>query len=85
MKAARASLGEAPGFQPDRTLPGTFRALYIEGLTLYTKERICTMEEDMTRRLVRGILTLVLTTFATWLAGYLTNRILGPAEEEVWE
>ena len=44
------------------------------------------MEEDMTRRLVRGILTLVLTTLATWLAGYLTDRILGPAEEEVvWE
>jgi hypothetical protein len=33
--------------------------------------------------LVRGILTLVLTTIATWLAGYLTNRILGPEEEEV--
>lgn len=39
------------------------------------------MEEDVTRRLVRGILTLVLTTIATWLAGYLTERILGPEEE----
>lgn len=40
------------------------------------------MEEDVTRRLVRGILTLVLTTIATWLAGYITDRILGPEEEE---
>jgi hypothetical protein len=40
------------------------------------------MDEDVTRRLVRGILTLVLTTVATWLAGYLTERILGPAEIE---
>jgi hypothetical protein len=39
------------------------------------------MEEDVTRRLVRGILTLVLTTIATWLAGYLTERILGPEGE----
>ncbi len=36
------------------------------------------MDEDVTRRLVKGILTLALTTLATWLAGYLTNRILGP-------
>jgi hypothetical protein len=40
------------------------------------------MDEDVTRRLVRGILTLLLTTIATWLAGYLTDRILGPAEIE---
>ena len=40
------------------------------------------MDEDVTRRLVRGILTLVLTTLATWLAGYLTNRLLGPEEED---
>ena len=30
------------------------------------------MDEDVTRRLVKGILTLVLTTLATWLAGYIT-------------
>jgi len=66
-------------------LPGTFHSLKIGGYT-NTKELTWTMEEDMTRRLVRGILTLVLTTLATWLAGYLTDRILGPAEEEVvWE
>ncbi len=40
------------------------------------------MDEDVTRRLVKGILVLVLTTVATWLAGYLTDRILGPEEEE---
>jgi hypothetical protein len=40
------------------------------------------MDEDTTRRLVKGILTLVLTTLATWLASYLTDRLLGPVEEE---
>ena len=40
------------------------------------------MDEDVTRRLVRGLLTLVLTTLATWLAGYLTDRLLGPEEDE---
>jgi hypothetical protein len=42
------------------------------------------MDEDVTRRLVRGILTLMLTTMATWLAGYLTDRLLG-AEQEAEE
>ncbi len=36
------------------------------------------MDDDMTRRLVKGLLTLALTTLATWLANYLTDRILGP-------
>jgi hypothetical protein len=40
------------------------------------------MDEDVTRRLVRGLLTLVLTTLATWLAGYLTDRLLGPEEDD---
>jgi hypothetical protein len=66
-------------------LPGIVDTLDSEGFYTKTKERIYTMEEDVTRRLVRGILTLVLTTLATWLAGYLTDRILGPAEEEVYE
>jgi hypothetical protein len=39
------------------------------------------MDEDITRRLVKGILVLMLTTLATWLAGYITDRILGPVEE----
>ncbi len=36
------------------------------------------MEEDIARRLVRGVLTLALTTAATWLAGWLTEKLLGP-------
>jgi hypothetical protein len=39
------------------------------------------MDQDVTRRLVKGILTLLLTTLATWLAGYLTDRLLGPEEQ----
>jgi hypothetical protein len=40
------------------------------------------MDEDVTRRLVRGILTLLLTTIAAWLAGYITDMVLGPEELE---
>jgi hypothetical protein len=36
------------------------------------------MDEDVTRRILKGVLTLVLTTIATRLAAYLTDRILGP-------
>ncbi|HEX8231083.1 MAG TPA: hypothetical protein VF952_03395 [Chloroflexia bacterium] len=36
------------------------------------------MDEDVTRRILKGVLTLVLTTIATRLAVYLTDRILGP-------
>jgi len=39
-------------------------------------------DEDTTRRLVRGLLTLALTTLATWLAARLTDMILGPADRE---
>jgi len=45
-------------------------------------------KEDPMRRLVQGILTLVLTTLAGWLAAKLTDTILGPAkkpEEEATE
>lgn len=35
----------------------------------------------MTRNLLRGVLGLVLTAAATWLAGYLVDRILGPDPE----
>jgi len=38
-------------------------------------------EEDLLRRIVRGILTVVLSALATWLAGKITELILGPAEE----
>jgi hypothetical protein len=40
------------------------------------------MDEDVTRRLVKGILTLVLTTLATWLAGYITVQLLGADMEQ---
>jgi len=33
-------------------------------------------------KLVEGILTLILTSLATWLAAYLTRRLLGPVKEE---
>lgn len=36
------------------------------------------MEDDVLRRLVRGALTLALTSAATWLAGWLTTKLLGP-------
>jgi hypothetical protein len=36
----------------------------------------------MTRNLLRGILGLVLTAAATWLAGYLVERILGKEAEQ---
>lgn len=34
-------------------------------------------EFDMKRRLVHGILNLVLGAMAAWMANYLTNKILG--------
>lgn len=40
------------------------------------------MDQDVTRRLVKGILALILTSLATWLAGYLTDKLLGPEELE---
>ncbi len=43
------------------------------------------MDQDVTRRLVKGILALILTTLATWLAGYLTDKILGPEPFEELE
>ncbi|HUP27164.1 MAG TPA: hypothetical protein VM409_01925 [Chloroflexia bacterium] len=43
------------------------------------------MDQDATRRLVKGLLALVLTSIATWLAGYLTDRLLGPEEMEQLE
>ncbi len=38
-------------------------------------------EQSPMRKLVQGVLTLVLSTLASWLAGKLTDLILGPAEE----
>jgi hypothetical protein len=39
------------------------------------------MDQDAMRRMVRGLLALVLTSLATWLAAYLTDRLLGPEED----
>lgn len=35
----------------------------------------------MIRNVVRGILNLVLAAAATWLAGFITDKIFGPEEE----
>ena len=43
------------------------------------------MDQDTTRRMLKGILALVLTTLATWLAGYITDRILGPEDHDLLE
>jgi hypothetical protein len=40
------------------------------------------MDDETMHRLVEGILTLILTTLATWLAAYLTRKLLGSAREE---
>lgn len=39
------------------------------------------MEEDIRRRMLQGMLNLVLGLAATWLATYITNKILGEPEE----
>ena len=40
------------------------------------------MNDDTKRRLVYGLLSLVLSALATRLALYLTNKLLGEPEEE---
>ncbi|MEO8285456.1 MAG: hypothetical protein ABI670_03355 [Chloroflexota bacterium] len=40
------------------------------------------MDDDTMHRLLEGILVLILTSLATWLARYLTTRLLGPRSEE---
>jgi len=39
------------------------------------------MSDDMKRRLVYGLLSLILSALATRLALYLTDKLLGEAEE----
>ena len=39
------------------------------------------MDDDLRRRLVYGLISLVLTALAARLAVYITNKILGEAEE----
>lgn len=38
------------------------------------------MDQDVTRRVVYGLLSLVLGLIAARMAQYLTERLLGPAE-----
>jgi hypothetical protein len=40
------------------------------------------MDDDIKRRMVYGILSLVLSSLAAWLASYLTNKLLGDPEEK---
>ncbi len=40
------------------------------------------MDQDIQRRLVYGLISLVLSAIATRLAIYLTNKILGEPDEE---
>jgi hypothetical protein len=42
-------------------------------------------KEDPLRRMLQGILSLVLTTLAAWLAAKLVERLLGPLEKEAEE
>jgi hypothetical protein len=41
------------------------------------------MNDDMKRRLIYGLLSLVLSALATRLALFLTNKILGEPEENL--
>jgi hypothetical protein len=38
------------------------------------------MDDDAIRNLVKGLLVLVLTSLATWLAGQIVERIFGPED-----
>ncbi|HMO58700.1 MAG TPA: hypothetical protein PKA05_21220 [Roseiflexaceae bacterium] len=41
------------------------------------------MDEDTRRRLVYGVISLVLSVLAARLAQYITNQILGPEKKEL--
>lgn len=40
------------------------------------------MDSDFKRRLVYGLLSLILSSLAAWLASYLTRKLLGEPEEQ---
>lgn len=40
------------------------------------------MTNNLARGMVQGVLSLVLTALAAWLATYLTNKILGEPVED---
>ena len=39
------------------------------------------MDEDVRRRLLKGLLGLVFGIASTWLATYITDLVLGPEEQ----
>jgi len=39
------------------------------------------LDDDLRRRMVHGLINLMLSLAAAWLATYLTNKILGAPEE----
>lgn len=39
------------------------------------------MDDDLRRRMVHGLISLILSLAAAWLATYITNRILGEPEQ----
>lgn len=40
------------------------------------------MDEDVRRRLMKGLLGLVFGIISTWLATYITDRVLGPESDQ---
>ncbi len=40
-------------------------------------------KNDPIRRMLQGILSLVLTTLASWLAAKLIDRLMGPPKEDI--
>lgn len=40
------------------------------------------MDDDFKRRLVYGMLSLILSSLAAWLAKYLTDKILGDSSDK---
>lgn len=40
------------------------------------------MNGDLKRRLLYGVLSLVLSSLAAWLAAFITNKILGDPSDE---
>ncbi len=41
------------------------------------------MDDDLKRRLVYGLFSLVLSSLAAWLAKYLTDKILGEQKKQL--
>ncbi len=48
------------------------------GRAVNSRKMETTMERNLLRSTMRSILGLVLVAAATWLAGYITDKIFGP-------